>query len=291
MTAARAIGIAGTSPAALAYAAGARSLGWDSDQPATVHANGVVFPAPLATTLAATDDLIAAGGQQAFGWPLITTSPVQELLRRFAAVGTVTALSSRSTRPMPPDAASVPAGVLFQSAHDHIALTLLVAHLTGMGAPVSVSASAAMGPGGIDDSTDVRIAFAGGITASVHADWHSDGVVSREFQLAGELGVLRSETDPRPALEFNGGPVVLPTKRLSDEQLRPLHESGIIDMMKTIGAGFDSGALPHAFTLSFGRDVLAVIMAAYQSIADRGPVTLPFDGNRNATPAAVLASS
>lgn len=291
MAAARTIGIAGTSPAALAFAAGARSLGWDSEQPATVHAAGVVVPAPLATTLAAADDLVAAGGRHAFGWPLVNTSPVQELLRRFADVGTVTALSSRSTRPLPPDAASVPAGVLFQSAHDHIALTLLVARVTALGVPTSVSASAVMGQRGIDDSADVHIAFAGGITASVHADWHSDGVVSREFQLAGELGVLRSETDPRPALEFNGDPVVLPTKRLSDEQLRPLHESGIIDMLKTIGAGFDSGALPHAFTLAFGRDVLAVIMAAYQAIADRRPVALPFDGDRTATPSAVLAST
>jgi predicted dehydrogenase len=213
--------------------------------------------------------------------------PVQELLRRVGSVGTVTAISSRSTRPMPPAIGSAPAVVLIQSAHDHIALTLLLARLTAMGAPVS--ASATLGANGLNDSVDVGIEFESGLTATVHADWQSTGVVSREFQLAGELGVLRSETDPRPALEFNGEPVVLPLKRLSDEQHRPLFESGVVDMLKTIRAGFDGGSLPQAFTLDFGRDVLDVIMAAYRSIVVRGAVGLPFDGDRSATAGDLLA--
>ena len=287
--AARHIGIAGASSAALAYAAGARVLGWSCDDPGQVGSGDVIVPAPLAATLAQADALIEVGGRRAFGWPLVSTSPVQELLRRVASVGPVTAISSRSTRPMPLDAGSAPGGVLFQSAHDHIALTLLVGLVAGMGSPVSVSATALINPEGLDDSVDVEIAFAGGLVATVHADWRSDGVVSREFQMAGELGVLRSETDPRPALEFNGDMVPLASTRVADEQHRPLHESGVIDMLQTIGAGFDSGTLPHAFTLAFGRDVLDVILAAYQSIATRRAVTLPFDGDRNTTPASVLS--
>lgn len=293
---ARQIGVAGNSPGAHAYVAGARVLGWSCSDPGTGSSADVVVPAPLASTLAQADAVVAAGGRRAFGWPLVSTSPVQELLRRVASVGPITAISSRSTRPVPPDAGSAAGGVLFQSAHDHIALTLLVALLAGMGPPVSVSATATIDSDGpndsvLDDSVDVGIGFEGALTASVHADWQSAGVVSREFQLAGELGVLRSETDPRPALEFNGDPVALASKRIADEQHRPLYESGVIDMLKTIGASFDNGALPHAFTLAFGRDVLDVIMAAYRSIAVRGPVELPFDGDRTATPTSLLASS
>lgn len=289
MAAEREVGIAGDSPAALAFSAAAQVLGWDSEQPARDRTNRVVFPGPIATSLAAADGLIAADRERAFGWPLVTTLAVQELLRRVGSIGPVTAIAARSTRPRPAEIGPAPVVALVESAHDHIALALLVARLTALGDPVSVSA--ATGPGGLNDSVDIGIAFEGGITATVHADWQSTGVVSREFQAAGELGVLRSETDPRPALEFNGEPVVLPVRRVKNEQHRPLIESGVVDMLQTIGAGFDGGSLPQAFTLDFGRDVLDVMMAACQSIAVRGTAGLPFGGDRTAVAFDVLTGS
>lgn len=283
----RSLGISGESAAARAYVAGAEVLGWDVlSEGAGVD---VVVPAPLASTLALADALVDDGGRRSFGWPLITTAAVQELLRRAPSVGAVTNLSSRSTRPAPPDGASLSGGVLLSSAHDQIALTMLVARLVGMGAPQSVTASVGLDANGLDDAADVAIEFVGGRTAHVHADWQSESVTSQEFQLAGEAGVLRSETDPRLSLEFNGEQVRLPVANVANEQHRPLHESGVIAMLKTIAASFDAGTLPYAFTLAFGRDVLEVIIAAYASAGRHEPVALPFDGDRNATPQQLLA--
>ena len=283
----RSLSISGESVAAQAYAAGAEVLGWDvRSEEAGVD---VVVPAPLAWTLALADASVDAGGRRSFGWPLITTAAVQELLRRAPLVGAVTNLSSRSTRPAPPVGAALSGGVLLSSAHDQIALTMLVARLAGMGAPQSVTASIGLDANGLDDTADVAIEFVEGRTAHVHADWQSESVTSQEFQLAGEAGVLRSETDPRLSLEFNGEQVRLPVAKVADEQHRPLHEFGVVSMLKTIAAAFDAGTLPYAFTLAFGRDVLEVIVAAYASAGCHEPVALPFDGDRNATPQQLLA--
>jgi predicted dehydrogenase len=284
----RSIGISGESAAAQAYAAGAEALGWlvPSDETDV----DVVVPAPLALTLALADTAVKAAGRRSFGWPLITTAAVQALMRRAPSVGAVTNLSSRSTRPAPPGGASLPGGALLYSAHDPIALTMLVARLVGLGAPRSINASVGLGTNGLDDAADVAIEFVGGLIGHVHADWQSESVASQEFQLAGEVGVLRSETDPRLSLEFNGERVRLPAANIVDEQHRPLHESGVVAMLKTIAASFDAGTLPYAFTLEFGRDVLEVIMAAYASAGKHEPVALPFDGDRNAMPQQLLAS-
>jgi len=284
----RSLGISGESAAAQAYMAGAELLGWD------IRSEGagvdVVVPAPLALTLALADASVDAGGRRSFGWPLITTAAVQELLRRAPLVGAVTNLSSRSTRPAPPAEASLSGGgVLLSSAHDQIALTMLVARLVGMGAPQSVTASVGLDANGLDDAADVAIEFVGGLTAHVHADWQSELVTSQEFQLAGEAGVLRSETDPRQSLEFNGERVRLLAANVADEQHRPLHETGVVAMLKTIAAAFDAGTLPYAFTLAFGRGVLEVIVAAAASAGRHQPVALPFGGDRNATPQQLLA--
>jgi|TARA_R110002110_G_scaffold249897_2_gene466113 predicted dehydrogenase len=288
----RSIGISGGAAAAQVYAAGAAVLGWD------VHSEGadvdIIVSGPLASTLALADASVQAGGRRAFGWPLITTVAVQELLRRAPSVGAVTDLSSRSTRPAPSVALSarspLSGGVLLSSAHDQIALTMLVARLVGMGAPQSVTASVGFDASGLDNAVDMAIEFVGGLTARVHADWQSESVTNQEFQLAGEAGVLRSETDPRLSLEFNGERVRLPAANVADEQHRPLHEAGVVAMLTTIATAFDAGTLPYAFTLAFGRDVLEVIVAAYASAGHREPVALPFDGDRSATPQQLLAS-
>jgi predicted dehydrogenase len=288
----RSIGISGEAAAAQVYAAGAAVLGWD------VRSEGadvdIIVPGPLASTLALADASVDAGGRRAFGWPLITTVAVQELLRRVASVGAVTDLSSRSTRPAPSVALSAGAplsgGLLLSSAHDQIALTMLVARLVGMGAPRSVTASVGCGASGLDHAADMAIEFVGGLTAHVHADWQSESVTSQEFQLAGNAGVLRSETDPRLSLEFNGERVWLRAANVADEQHRLLHESGVVAMLKTIAAAFDAGTLPYAFTLAFGRDVLEVIVAASASAGRHEPVALPFDGDRSARPQQFLAS-
>ena len=287
----RSIGISGEAAAAQVYAAGAAVLGWD------VRSEGadvdIIVPGPLASTLALADASVDAGGRRAFGWPLITTVAVQELLRRAPSVGAVTDLSSRSTRPAPSVAQSAGAplsgGVLLSSAHDQIALTMLVARLVGMGAPRSVTASVEFGASGLDNAADMAIEFVGGLIARVHADWQSESVTSQEFQLAGKAGVLRSETDPRLSLEFNGERVRLRAANVANEQHRLLHESGVVAMLKTIAAAFDAGTLPYAFTLAFGRDVLEVIVAASASAGRHEPVALPFAGDRSARPQQFLA--
>ncbi len=261
-----------------------------------------MVPAPLGVTLAASDQTVAdlGGRLSAYAWPLVTIPAVQALIRRLGALGDVTHLSTRSTRPAPDplSAARDPhtGGALLWAGHDQVALSLLIAEVVGWGPPVSVLGSFSTGVTGIDDWAEAVIAFESGHNAAVHVDWRAIVAATQEVQVAGSTGVLRFDTDPTASLEFNGDPVDLGSARPrgdtgTDELTRHLAESGVADMMRVVGASFEAATpMPTAFTLDFGRRVLDVIFAAYRSGRGVGlPAPLPDTGPRDRTTTQLLA--
>ena len=252
----------------------------------------VVIVAPLASTLAEADRMIDAPAPKrcVLGWPLITAPTTQELVRRASTIGTPTNLSMASSRPLPSwggySNGDWGGGVAHFAAHDHLALTLLLARFIGLGTPATASAAMSMNPSGVDIAAEMTLTFETGFTATVAARWTDENVPRSEIQLAGIDGVLRIDGNPAPTLEHDGSKVLMPRRPIADEQFRPLYDAGLVDLLKTVEAEFGSDrALPHAFTLDFGREVGEVIAAAYWSAGlDSTPVPLPFGGSRTQSP-------
>ena len=250
----------------------------------------LIVVAPLASTCAEADRMIDIPSPKfgGFGWPLISAPATQEFMRRAPSVGRPTSMSMTSSRPLPDWGGYADGawggGALQFAGHDHIAFTLLLARFLGNGPPTAIDATMKSSADGVDIAADVTMYFADGFFATVHADWMAN-LARSEIQLSGDEGVLRIDGNPAPTLEHNGLPVVLPRRPLTDERLRPLHDAGLVDMLRTIEAPLTSSApLPQAFTFEFGRDVCEVIAASYRSAGRGGtPVMLPFTGKRDAT--------
>jgi hypothetical protein len=223
----------------------ARSLGWD-----VAPGPDVIAVAPLAPSVAECDALIAQpdAGKRAFAWPMVSVTAVQQMIARCRRIGALTNLSSRSTRPR---------SSLLVAAHDQVALLLLVAQINGHSAPVEVSMRSSV------DGVDRLVMHFEGFTATVEVTWDDAATPSLDVQVAGSDGVLRIETDPSTQLEYNGEPVALPRPAAIAPELQPLRNSGVIDMLKTIGASFvDGRPLAHAFSFEFGRSVVAIVETA-----------------------------
>lgn len=253
---------------------------------------GTVVVAPLASTLAEADRMVAADGPHrgVLGWPLITAPTTQELMRRAGSIGAPTNLSMSSSRPLPQWGEYLTGawggGATQFVAHDHIALTLLLARFIGLGEPTTVTATMELNAHGVDIGAAISLTFPDGQIATIHAGWNDEPIPRSDIQLAGTDGVLRIDASPVPVLEHNGETVHTTGRSLPDEQFRPLHEAGLIDLLKTIEAELSSNRpLPHAFTFDFGRQVGDVVAAAYRSAGTDGtPVPLPFEGARNMSP-------
>lgn len=253
----------------------------------------VVVVAPLTSTQAQADAMISGhptSQRRLFGWPLVTAPTTQELMRRASSVGIPTNLSMSSSRPLPTWGGYATGdwggGVTQFGAHDHIALSLLLARFVGLGTPDAVSATMTMTATGVDVDASVAMAFSSGFSATVRAQWNDAEIPRSEIQLAGADGVLRIEASPVPVLEHNGEHVSTPQRPLPDERFRPLHDAGLINLLQTIDAELSSNRpLPHAFTLDFGREVGDIISAAYRSAGLGGePVPLPFAAQRELSP-------
>jgi hypothetical protein len=239
------VDIRGGGPLAEATVVAARSLGWD-----VAPGSDVIAVAPLAPTVAECDVLIArpVAGKQAFAWPMVSVTAVQQMIARCRSIGELTNLSSRSTRPR---------SSLLVAAHDQVALLLLVAQINGHGAPIEVSMRSSA------DGVDRLVMHFADFAATVEVTWDDAAMPSLDVQVAGTDGVLRIETDPSTQLEQNGTPVPLPKPAPIAPELQPLRDAGVIDMLKTIGASFADGRpLAHAFSFEFGRSVVAIFEAA-----------------------------
>jgi hypothetical protein len=236
------VDIWGDGPLVDATVVAARSLGWD-----VAPAPDVIAVAPLAPTVAECDALIArqVAGKRAFAWPMVSVTAVQQLIARCRDIGALTNLSSRSTRPR---------SSLLAAAHDQVAVLLLVAQINGHDAPTDVSMRS------LADGIDRLVMRFDGFTATVEVTWDDAAMPSLDVQVAGTDGVLRVETDPSTRLEQNGALVPLPKPAPMAPELQPLRDTGLIDMLKTIGASFADGRpLAHAFSFEFGRSVVAIV--------------------------------
>ncbi len=224
----------------------ARSLGWELDGP------DVVAVAPLAPTVAECDALIAqpAAGRRAFAWPTISVTAVQQMIVRCSGIGAVTNLSSRSTRPAGTD--------LLVAIHDQVAVILLLAQITGLGAPTGSS----MRPSDVDSSAppvDRLSVHFGDFRATAEVTW-ADVEPTLDLQIAGADGVLRIETDPVTHLEHNGQPVPLPAPPPATTELTELRVAGVLGMLKSIEAAWtEDRPLAPAYSFEFGRTVVAVV--------------------------------
>jgi hypothetical protein len=106
--------------------------------------------------------------------------------------------------------------------------------------------------------------------------WHGE-LASWDAQASSDQGVLRMEILPEPQLSHNGRDIALAARHpVPDPKLEQL---GYVDQLLDTWAGGAGQGVEEA------RAVLEVIAAAYSSAAVGGEeVTLPFAGNRTATP-------
>ena len=132
-----------------------------------------------------------------------------------------------------------------------------------------------------DDDAAVRIRFESGLVAELDVSWTSDTTLW-DAQAASDRGVLRIELLPEVLVEHNGDPVVLPSRyEVADPRLE---QFGYVDQLLDLVDGADD----RGQDLDTARAVLEVICAAYRSAGLGGDeVTLPFDGDRHATPLAL----
>jgi predicted dehydrogenase len=96
--------------------------------------------------------------------------------------------------------------------------------------------------------------------------------------VAGEQGVLRADLIPTPTLEHNGDPVRVPASRLGE-----VEDYGFVAQHRAFAADFAAGREPVT-NARFGRHVLEIVCAAYESAAAGAPEPLPFRGQRDRTP-------
>lgn len=255
----------------------------------------VLVEKPLASTLAAADRLVDAAARIEAEAPtgtggtrrircaenLLHAPFWRAALELRPSMGPLGHLSLRTQQP-PPDWGHfaeplTSGGVLFDLGPHPIALAL------GLADEPVVAVSAALTStrdDGADDDASVRIRFGSGLVAELAVSWTSP-TPTWDVQAASDQGVLRIELLPELLLEHNGEPVPLPARH--DVVDPRLEQFGYVDQLLDLvddEHGDDRGQ-----DLTAARQVLEVICAAYRSAGLGGAeVSLPFDGDRSATP-------
>ncbi len=199
-------------------------------------------------------------------------------MRRRAALGALSHLSLRTLQP-PPDWGHftqplTAGGVLFDLGPHPVALALAAADEQPTGR-VSATLSSSRDDGA-DDDAEVELTFASGLVATLHISWTAPEVVW-DLQAASDTGVLRLELLPDVVLEHDGEPVTVARRHeVPDPRLEQL---GYVDQLLDLVGDATVGQ-----TAEQARLVLEVICAAYASAGSAEPVSLPFTGDRSATP-------
>lgn len=242
----------------------------------------VLVEKPVATTLADADRLVAAAAQNGpvlrCAENLLHAPAWVELQRRRPALGTLTHLSVRTMQP-PPDWGHFTrplqhGGVLFDLGPHPVALALTAAGEPAVAVSARLTSTRA---DGADDDAEVQLEFRSGLRASVTVSWTAP-TVAWDLQASSDTGVLRWELLPEVALEHDGEPVAVPSRReVADPRLE---QFGYVDQLLDLVA-----ATPTGQTMAEARGVLEVICAAYSSAGRDGEqVPLPFTGDPTLTP-------
>jgi predicted dehydrogenase len=253
---------------------------------ATEAGAAALVEAPLADTLAAADELVAAaekGALLAYGENLVYAPAVAEAIRACRRIGALTHLEVRVAqgRPDRPDHLT-PAwggGALFDPGAHAIALALLLAAPARV---VQVRARLAAGVGlDVDDDATATLTFEGGLRAEVRATWRA-AAPAWDAQTASPTGAVRLELVPEPRVELNGARLHVPDGP-PDLASPQLHHLGYVAQLAALAADAVSGRQPRCGP-AFGRTVLDVVCAAYASAATGEPEVVPFAGRRDLTP-------
>lgn len=246
----------------------------------------VLIEKPLCDTPAETDaliDLVEGAGVAAGYAENLLFAPVVDVALGHRGTGPLSRLSITTEQPAPdwghflePLTAG---GVLFDLGPHALALALAFAGSEPVGVSCDLASNRA---DGADDLATVALRFADGLTAELQISWRAESP-SWEFEAAGDGLVVRMELLPLMVLELNGEPATpAATTPLEDFGYVP-QLAGLIDVV-----GGRGGRL---CPLGFGRLVLEVICAGYQSAGHGGAeVPLPYAGPRDVVPLALWRS-
>ncbi|HEY6533979.1 MAG TPA: Gfo/Idh/MocA family oxidoreductase [Acidimicrobiales bacterium] len=248
----------------------------------------VLVEAPMSTTLAEADQLVAAesaGATMRYGENLLVAPAVLAAAPLVRDMGELRFVEARSLSPRPTDGSGTPSGgVLFELGVHPIALVLLLA---GSQPLTSVRAMLAKSPDlELDDHAEVEMRFASGLVARVEASWRHPEPVW-DLQASSDSGVVRVDLLPTVGLEHDGEAVSLPAV---PSDIEPhLVQLGYVDQLRALAgvATPPAGPQPGA---AFGRAVLEVVCASYSSSASGKAVALPFAGPRDVAPLALWRS-
>ena len=246
----------------------------------------VLVESPLATTLADADALVGvaeADGDVIYGENLAASAILRRAVQEVRAISPVHDLEVRALSPRPERRDLTDpvwgGGAMLDLGSRAVALALLLAgddEPVGVEAELVPSTGAAATPG-LDESGRARLRFGSGLVARLEVSWTLPDAVW-DLQAAGPTGVVRASLLPDQELERNGEPLRLPD--VADHDRDPVVGLGFSSQLIETGDG-DGGALDA----HFGRAVLDVVCAAYAAARLGAPVSLPFDGRRDLTPA------
>lgn len=250
----------------------------------------VVLEKPLCRTLDEADRLVAAAarnhGRLLYAENLAYAPVVQRMVADARLVGPLTNLEVRSLQGLPTWGAFTTdewgGGALFDLGVHPLSVAMLLANSAGEGQPTSVRATLRGGVGhGSDEHAEVHLSFTSGFTAHVVSSWQAGPEPVWDAQLAGDTGVLRAELQPVQRLEYNGEEVAIPA---TTGPMAVLDQLGYSGQLRAFIDDLQAGREP-VMSATFGRNVLQVVLACYESAAMEGePVGLPFSGSRDRTP-------
>ncbi len=250
----------------------------------------VLLEKPLCRTLDEADALVVAaarhGGRLLYAENLAYAPIVQRMIALTPRVGTLTHLEVRTLQGLPTWGAFTTdewgGGALFDLGVHPLAIALLVANAAGEGSPIAVSAKLRGGDGhDSDEHADVRLRYQSGLIARVESSWQAGPESLWDAQVAGAIGVVRAELLPTPSLELNGDAIALPAVT---GQIPMLDQMGYTEQLRAFADDIRVQREP-IMSAAFGRHVLQIVAAAYQSAGRRGDeVALPFTGPRDLTP-------
>ncbi len=248
----------------------------------------VIVEAPLASTLAGADALVAeadAGGRIAYAESLLFSPLVREAVDRVRHLGASHYLGARVVQPSPVRRTALDAnwggGVLFDLGPHPLAVLLTLA---GEDHPVSVRAELQHDGSlhSVDRSASVTLQLASGATAALEVAWQDDAA-TWDLQVAGAASALRLELLPEPHLEQQGVDLPRPGRRYPTVEPEQVELFGYADQVIETGTELAARRSPYV-NVRFGRYVLDVICAAYHSARTGAAETIPFGGDRTRTP-------
>ena len=243
----------------------------------------VIVEKPLCTTLEQADELVAAGAVRVgYGENLLYAPIIAAIHAHTRTLAPLTQLEVRALQGTPTwgkfttDAWG--GGALFDLGVHPLAVTMLLA------APATV-ASVSCQLGGAsghltDEHAEVELTFSNGLRAQVVASWRFNRPVW-DVQAVSATSVVRAELMGEQSLEVHGVPHALAP---ATSTIATLDQLGYTHQLVSMLEDFAAEREPLS-SVAFGRTVLDIVCAAYQSAGQAGTaVKVPFAGPRNITP-------